>query len=603
MKKYNIFENIKDIHRRFLRVKFLAWITSIIFIILLARLFYLQIIMGNIYNKMAEANCISIVKKTAPRGYIYDRNYKELVINIPSFKVALIPFHFLKNENIEKAIVELANILDILPEEIKEKIQQERQYVLEPITIKRNLSEKELSLLEEKKFYIKGISIEQEPKRKYPFKNTAAHLLGYISEITKEQLIDSRYKKYKAGDIIGQSGVEKYYDEILRGEDGAVYILTDAKGSQIKNLNEINFKQGKNIVLTIDIKLQKFAEQLMEKYKYKGVILAEEPSTGEILCMVSKPDYDLTFFSGNIDIKYWKKLLRDKDNPLTNKVVQGIYSPGSIFKIVVGIGGLNEKIIDLNTSYLCEGIYWIKTWPYKCWRRNGHGYVNFFRAIAESCDIYFYKLGLKMKVELLHKYALMFGLSEKTNIDLPGEKSGIVPSREWKIRMSRLPWFPGNTVMMSIGQGYLSATPLQILNLINVIANNGYVMQPHVLKAITSNNRKIYNLFENIKLFELNIDKNTIDLMKTAMKKVVNSGAGTGKKAYITDITVAGKTATVENPHGETHAMFAGFAPYDKPKISVLVLIEHGGGGGDIAAPLAKEIIEFYLKEIKNDKR
>lgn len=599
MKKYSILENIKDIHRRFLRVKFLAWTATIIFIILFIRLFYIQIINGDNYRKLAEANCVSIIKKTAPRGYIYDRNYNELVINVPSFKLNIVPFYFLKNENFEKAIMELSVILDISPEEIKEKVKQERQYILEPVTIKRNLSEKELSLLEEKKIDIKGISIEQEPKRKYPFKNTAAHTLGYISEITREQLLDSSYKDYKAGDIIGQTGIEKYYDKILRGEDGAIYILTDAKGKQIKILKEINFKQGKNIVLTIDAKLQKFAEQLMEKHKYKGVIIAEDPKTGEILCIVSKPDYDLSFFSGNIDVKYWKKLLRDKDNPLTNRVVQGLYSPGSIFKIVVGLGGLNEKIIDLNTSFLCDGIYWIKTWPYKCWRRNGHGYVSFFRAISESCDIYFYKLGLKMTVELLHKYALMFGLSEKTNIDLPGEKTGIVPSREWKIRMSRSPWFPGNTVMMSIGQGYLSATPLQILNLVNAIANGGYVMQPHILKAITLNNRKIYKLYENTKLFELNIDKSYIDFMKTALKRVVNSSAGTGKKAFIDDITVAGKTATVENPQGETHAMFAGFAPYNKPEISVLALIEHGGGGGDIAAPIAKEVMEFYLKELK----
>ncbi len=599
MKKYSILENIKEIHHRFLRIKFLAWIVSIFFFILLIRLFYLQIIKGDYYRKLSQANCVSIVKKTAPRGHIYDRNYSELVINIPSFKVNIIPFYFLKNENFEKTIVELANILDIPPEDIKEKLSKDRGYILEPVTIKRNLSEKEISLIEEKKLYIKGILIEPEPKRKYPFKSTASHILGYISEITKEQLVDSSYKNYKAGDIIGQAGIEKQYDQILRGEDGATYILTDARGKQIKILNEIPFKYGKNVVLTIDIKLQKFAEQLMEKNKYKGVILAMEPATGEILCMVSKPDYDLNFFSGNIDVKYWKKLLRDKDHPLTNRAVQGLYSPGSIFKIVVGLGGLNEKMIDINTSFLCEGIYWIKTWPYKCWRRDGHGHVSFFRAIAESCDIYFYKLGLKMTVEMLHKYALMFGLSEKTNIDLPGEKAGIVPSREWKIRTSNSPWFPGNTVMMSIGQGYLSATPLQIINLANAIANEGYVMQPHVLKAITLSNRKIYKLFEPIKLIEVNIDKKNIEYMRTAMKRVVNSAAGTGKKAFISDIIVAGKTATVENPQGETHAMFAGFAPYNKPAISVLVLIEHGGGGGDVAAPLAKEVIEFYLKELK----
>jgi penicillin-binding protein 2 len=597
MKKENIFESIKSIHKRFVRLKFIAWIFSILIVILIIRIFYLQIIKGDYYNKLANANCVNIVKKVAPRGNIYDRNYNELVVNMPSYKVEIIPFYFFKNENIEKAINLLSHILDVSSDEIKEKIYEKKEYILEPVTIKRGITEKQLSLLEEKKIEIKGVSIEQEPKRKYLHNNVACHILGYVSEITKEQLSDKKYSNYKAGDIIGQTGIERYYDDILRGEDGAIYILTDAFGKQIKILNEIQYKQGKNLVLTVDYRLQKYAEKLMEKNKFTGVIIAEEPATGEILCMVSKPDYDLANFEGNIDIKYWKKLLRDKNNPLTNRAIQGLYSPGSIFKIVVGVGGLNEKVINTNDSFLCEGIYWIKTWPYKCWKRSGHGYVNFFRGVAESCDIYFYKLGLKMKVELLHKYGLMFGLAEKTNVDLPGEKMGIVPSREWKIRMSRSAWFPGNTVMMAIGQGYLSATPLQILNILNVIANNGYAMVPHLLKVITSDNRRIIKKYENSKLFELNVDKDVISNMRLALRKVVSTG--TGKKADIPDIKVAGKTATVENPHGETHAMFVGFAPYEKPEISVLVLIEHGGGGGDVAAPLAREIIEYYLKILR----
>jgi len=276
--------------------------------------------------------------------------------------------------------------------------------------------------------------------------------------------------------------------------------------------------------------------------------------------------------------------------------VQWVYSPWSIFKVAAGMGGLDEKIIDTRATFLCEGIHWIKTWPYKCWRRSGHGWVNFNRAISESCDIYFYKLGLKMKVELLHKYAVMFGLGEKTGIDLPGEKSGAVPSREWKRRIRRMPWFPGNTVMMSIGQGFITSTPLQIMNIMCAMANDGYVMAPYIVKAVTLKGRKIYKKAEPKKLFELKVDKKNIKIIKKALRSVVHGRKGTGYKARIAGIKAAGKTGTVENPHGENHAMFAGFAPYKNPEIVAYVLVEHGGGGGETAAPIAKEIMEYYLK-------
>jgi penicillin-binding protein 2 len=315
--------------------------------------------------------------------------------------------------------------------------------------------------------------------------------------------------------------------------------------------------------------------------------------------MVSKPDYNLKYFSGSVDTKEWKQLLRDKKNPLNNRTIQGLYSPGSIFKVTVGLGAINEKVIDTKTSFLCEGIYWIKTWPYKCWKRAGHGWVDFYKGVAESCDIYFYKVGLKMKVELLHKYAEMFGLGEKTGIDLPGEKAGMVPDREWKMRVDRSPWFPGNTVMMAIGQGYITATPLQIMDIMAAMANSGYVMQPHIVKAITNDNRRILQLIEPKKLLELKATPENIDIMRNALRLVMSSGRGTGKKGRVEGIQMAGKTGTVENPQGETHAMFAGFAPYADPQIVVYVLAEHAGGGGEVAAPVASDLIEYYLKVIK----
>jgi len=324
-----------------------------------------------------------------------------------------------------------------------------------------------------------------------------------------------------------------------------------------------------------------------------------EPKTGDILCMASKPDYDLSNFSGSIDIKYWKKILRDKANPLNNRAVQGLYSPGSIYKIVTGSGALNENIVNTDDAFFCEGIYWIKTWPYKCWKRTGHGWVSFYKAIEQSCDVYFYKVSLKMTVELLYKYSVMFGLGQKTGIDLPGEKTGLVPTREWKRRISRTPWFPGNTVMMAIGQGYITSTPIQILNIMAAMANGGYAMQPRLLKAVTMDNRRVFMNPEPKKLFELDVKKENIKIMQDALKRVVSNWAGTGKAAQVRGIEVAGKTGTVQNVHGDNHAMFACYAPFNNPEIVVFVMLEHGGGGGEAAAPIAGELLNFYFTTLK----
>jgi penicillin-binding protein 2 len=599
MIKDDINENIKNIYKNFQRLKSLSWIFALCFLTITGRLFYLQVIKGDYYKKLAYDNCMHAVKNRASRGYIFDRNYRKLVTNISSNTFSITPFYFNQNKDREGAIAEIAKMLGLDADLIKSKMEKNEQNLFEPVVIKRDISAQELAALKEKSSAINGLSIEQEPKRSYPYKSLASHTIGYVGEINEDQLKMQKYEGYSGGDIIGQTGIENTYDAYLRGEDGSILILTDAMGRQKQKKDELQSKKGKDLVLTIDSKLQRYAESVMDESNRKGVILMEEVKTGEILCMVSKPDYDLNYFSGRIDSKEWKKLLRDKNNPLNDRVVQGLYSPGSIFKVAVGTGGLNENVIDANTSFQCDGRYWIKTWPYKCWKSNGHGWVSFYKAVAESCDIFFYKLGLKMKVELLNKYALMFGLSQKTEIDLPGEKAGLVPSREWKQRVERSEWFPGNTVMMSIGQGYLIATPLQIMNIMATIANSGYCMVPHVAKAITLDDGSVYKNIEPRHLFDLNVKPEVIKMMRTALRMVVGSYAGTAKKASVPGIKVSGKTATVQNPHGETHAMFAGFAPYDDPEIVIYVLVEHGGGGGDVAAPIASRVMEYYFKTLR----
>lgn len=603
MAKDNVADKIKSVYKSLVRVNLLGWIVSICMLFLLFRVFYLQVVRGGYYKQQSDENCISVIKIPAPRGYIYDRNYIPLVINKTSYTFSIIPVNFRQNQDRQKALNSISSIVDMTTEEIEGKLTKggaSTEYLLSPVKIKRNISEKELSLLLEKKIEINGISVSQEPIRYYDKKNLASHVLGYVGEVTDEQIKLTKYNKVRSiGDIIGQTGIENYYDDILRGEDGATLILTDAQGRQKKEIKTTPPKQGKNLVLTIDYRMQNFAERLLDKYEYKGVIIVQVPKTGEILCMASKPDYNLNNFSGNIDIREWKKIIRNKGNPLNNRAIQGQYSPGSIFKIAIGTGALNEGIITTKDSFFCEGIYWIKTWPYKCWKRVGHGWVDFYHAIAESCDIFFYKTGLKMKVELLSKYASMFGFGEKTGIDIPGEKSGLVPSREWKLRVDRSPWFPGNTVMMSIGQGYIIGTPLQTMNLMTVMANSGYTMVPHLMKAVTLEGRRIESEYQPKKLFELSVRPEVIETMQTALKLAVMSPHGTAQKARIPGLSVAGKTSTVQNIHGDNHAMFAGYAPVGNPEIVVYVLVEFGGGGGEIAVPLARDMFEFYFKTLR----
>ena len=600
----NISEKIKSSYKSLMRVNTLGWIISVCMLMLLLRVAYLQVIKGNYYKKQADENCTTIEKIPAARGEIFDRNYIPLVTNKPSYTFGIIPKYFAQNTDRKKALDSLAAILDMSPDDIEQKISRAgtaSNFILSKIPVKRDISEKEFALLEEKKIEISGLTVTQEPIRRYDNKNLASHILGYVGEIGDDQMKQTRYKDARAaGDIIGQTGIENFYDEVLRGQDGQKLILTDASGKQKEIIKTIPPVQGKNLVLTIDSRLQRFAENLLIKHNYRGVIIAQDPRSGEIMCMASEPDFNLQYFSGGVDTKEWKNLLRNKAYPLTNRAVQGLYSPGSIFKVAVGSGALNENVITTKDTFLCEGIYWIKTWPYKCWKRAGHGWMDFYHAVAESCDIYFYKVGLKMKVELLNKYGTMFGLGEKTGIDLPGEKAGLVPSREWKLREDRSPWFPGNTVMMAIGQGYVTATPLQIMNIMTVMANSGFVMVPHLLKAVTLDGRRIDSLYTPSKLFQVDVKPDVIHTMNAALKLDVMTSYGTGHKARVEGLTAAGKTATVENPHGDNHAMFVGYAPFDKPELVVYVLIEFGGGGGEAAAPLAGEIFQYYFNTLRD---
>jgi penicillin-binding protein 2 len=327
-----------------------------------------------------------------------------------------------------------------------------------------------------------------------------------------------------------------------------------------------------------------------------GAIIVTDPRTGEILAMASTPNYDPNQFVSGISFKDWNKLIKDKTFPLENRAIQGQYPPGSIFKLITALAALEDHVIDYNRVFLCRGIFWYKTWPYRCWRTSGHGWVNLQTAIVESCDIFFYQLGLQVKIDQIYRVARMMGLGSKTGVDLDSEVSGLVPNPKWKETTQHMPWFPGNTIQMSIGQGYLLTTPLQMLDMDSAIAMNGKIFKPHLLYRVVDQKtgRAIYDQAPEL-LGQATLEPEHLNFIQNSMEKVISNDRGTGKKARIPGVRVAGKTGTSENPHGDNHAWFTAYAPAEDPRVAVIVLVENGGEGGIVSAPIAQRLMEASL--------
>src|SRR3989339_645119 len=523
------------------RFKFLIAFGSLLIGIIFLRLFYIQLISYWKFKSLAESNSTRIVPKRAARGIIYDRYGEKLADSVPSYTVSIIPVDL---KDSEKVIPMLAKILGILEEEINQKIENQKQKVFEAIKIKGDLKASVISIIEEHRPELPGVIIHTEAKRNYPNKEIAAHVIGYVGEVN---LNDINKSKCYVGDTIGRAGIERKYDAELRGINGASKIMVNSSGKEIKSLGDDPFTKGTDLVLTIDLKLQKAAEEYFKGRR--GVIVCMNPGNGEVYALVSKPSFDPNIFCGQLD-----------KNKLTTSDV-----------------------------FVCRGTYhYGKDWTYDCWKSEGHGVISIVDAISQSCDIYFYQLGLTVTAAKISEYAGLFGYGSLTGVDLDGEKAGLVPTPVWKKDKYGIPWFPGNTIQYSIGQGYITANPLQILSTYDVVINNGTSYKPHLVKSVGGKE------IEKGMLKSFAISAKTLEVVKKSLWKAVNSG-GTGGKAKSV-YGIAGKTATVENPHGLSHAAFVGYAPFANPEDSVLVFIEAGGSGGENAAPIGKQVIESYFK-------
>jgi penicillin-binding protein 2 len=596
----------------------------ILSMVLIIRLFQLCIIEGQNYKKLAESNHQRIIPLEPLRGIIFDRNGIPLVKNMPYF-LAVLNIGGERNSSGDinsKEIDEIARLLNISPDEIKERLKNRPSTVtfatkeFEPVVIKEGLTFEEVARIEARHTDFPNLSVTTTAIRRYLYGSVGAHLIGYIGRINEKQWESLRHEGVPPDAFIGQWGIEKIYDKELRGIFGKRIIEVDAFGNELKVLRDVPPVKGKDIRLTIDIELQKALE---EAYGEKaGAFVAIKPDTGEILALGSLPSFDPNRFSRGAPYGYWRQLVEDSRAPLLNRAFQSQYPPGSVFKIVTAIAGLEEGIIKPSTTFHCSGGIPFGNRFFRCWKKEGHGQVDLKRALVESCDVYFYEVGKRVGIDKIAKYAMALGLGKASGINLVSEKKGVVPSSEWKLRATGQPWFAGETLSASIGQGYVSATPIQLARLIAIIANDGSMPDlkiilpegPQISNGVSSEiDRQKFIGGNNPSYFKMGvgISRETLEFIKEALIGVVNEPGGTGGAARLPGIVVAGKTGTAQviskaiethklSEKLRDHAWFVAFAPAREPQIAMAVFVEHGGHGGSGAAPIARKGIEIYFK-------
>ncbi len=564
------------------------------FLLLIMRLWQLQILQGSEYRKLSEANRLRVITTPAPRGIIFDRNGIPLVRNSAYYYASVIPDEFDKDK-----VDLLSNVLNIPAEEVIEKIHTNGVSPFVPVRLKQGLSFKEVAYLESRRSDFPGLIIEAEVSREYLYGDVGAHLIGYLGKLNPSQSKDPALKDIPPESFIGQWGAEMLFDKSLRGIPGKRIIEVDALGREIRLLQEKPPIKGKDIMLSVDINLQKEAE--MAFGEKAGALVAVKPVTGEILGMLSKPSFDPNLFARGISYEEWDALTHDKKNPMLNRALQSQYPPGSTFKIVTAIAALEEGVITPTTKVDCRGGINYGSWYFGCWRKHGHGVISMHRAIVESCDVYFYEAGKRLGIDKIYDYALSLGLGRETGIELGREREGLIPNAKWKLENKKLPWFLGETFNTAIGQGYVAATPLQLAVMTSAIANGGNLYKPTLIKDTPP-----------VIVGKAKVSPETLEIVKKGLSGVVNEPGGTGWAAKSLLISIAGKTGTAQvvaikrdsqslPEKFRDHAWFVAFAPVENPEIALAVLVEHGGHGGGAAAPIAKRAIEGYINS-KNKK-
>jgi penicillin-binding protein 2 len=593
-------------------------LTGVIFIlvtafgVLMSRLFFLQIIEGQEFRRLSENNCIRLQNIDPFRGLIFDRNADIMVDNRPSFDLGIV----LKDAHpLENTIGKLAECTNMSQDEIREKIARNKSISpYKTIVLKQDIDRNLLAAIEVNKFDLPGIIIDVRIRRHYIREKSAAHLIGYLGEISSRELESGRYPEYNSGELIGKFGVEKCYENFLRGKRGGRQVEVNANGQIVRVLNTVDAQPGNNTYLTIDRLLQKKAENLLGDRV--GAVVAMDPNTGQILALANSPSFDPNEFVSGLTHQQWQEIISNPFRTMENKAIQAEYPPASTYKIVTAIAALEEGVIDEKTNISCTGIYRFGDRDFRCWKKGGHGHVNIFKAIAESCDVFFYQVGAKLGVDRIAWYAKACGLGQMSGIDLDHEAGGLIPTADWKKQRTGISWQRGETLSVAIGQGYNLTTPLQMLVLTSAVANGGIIYKPQILKRVETANGDI--LFENQKQVagKLPVSRKNLDIVRKGLWEVVNSNRGTARTARLKTEHMSGKTGTAQvvgrkkieslkesekAMHFKDHAWFVAYAPSENPKIATAIIVEHGEGGSSTAAPIAQQLIETYLESGKID--
>ena len=604
---------------------FIGYLVIVIVVVLSLRLYFLQVMSGDIYAQAASENITRTRSTAAPRGNIYDRNGKLLVESIPTIAVAVDPYTVLNREDI---LTILSTRLKIPYYDLKRMLEEKKTTYIDRVIIKYDIDQETLVYLKENSASLPGVEIINIFLRQYNYGYLAAHVLGYTGEITEEKLKMEKYKTgYEGGDQIGLTGIEAQYEDILQGIKGKIIYEVDPLGRPTDIIEQTDYIPGNDIYITIDIELQKFVEETLatqleqiretkitntdEYYKAGGgAVVVMDIKTGEILAMASNPTFDPSVFVGGISTTKWNELNKPASRyPLNNRALMG-FPPGSVFKIVTSYAGLSEEIINKSTSFSCAGTWYGlgSDYPKTCWNKSGHGSLNILGALQNSCDTFFYELGLRLYLknknadELLQKYCRIFGFGSQTGVDLPNEESGIIPDKAWKKEWfkndkANSVWFPGDTVNMSIGQGDVLVTPLQMAYSYMAVADRGIQHVPHLLKDISEDTDE--NLFDYSigEVKDLSLDQDYLDTIEKGLYLVTKQG--TAASAFsgfpMDEFPVAGKTGTAEFAGRQDYAWFSCYAPIDNPKYVIAIMLEEAGGGGRNVAPIARRILEYLF--------
>ncbi|PIR17348.1 MAG: penicillin-binding protein 2 [Deltaproteobacteria bacterium CG11_big_fil_rev_8_21_14_0_20_49_13] len=607
-------EYTHDIGSRF---KYLIWIIVVFFLIVIGRLYYLQIIKGSYYHFFSEQNSIKDMDIPALRGGIYDKNGIPLVDDRPAFDIIIIPQYVIDKR---KTVESISKLLGMDPDEIKAKMAKNRlapKYF--PVVIKDDTGEEDVAAIRAHKtpwhdesdpYDLRGVDIQMRYARIYPDGLASSHLLGYLKEIDTNRLEYYQKEKigdYRMGDFVGIGGVEEMWDSSIRGRNGYDQKVVNAIGREViwpdMELIHEEPRNGASLNLTIDSRLQKVAkEELGER---SGAVVAIDPRTGGVLALYSSPSIDLNKLSSPDGGKYWQEIASDKKRPLYNRAIQAAYPPGSTYKIVTATASLEEGAIKPTEHLSCAGGMNFGGRFYKCWRKGGHGSIEVKKAITSSCDTFFYQMGLRLGPDKIAKHANDLGFGQITGIDLPGERTGLIPTSKWKMKRFNVPWQAGENLSISVGQGYDTVTPLQNAVMMATIANDGKRVTPHVTDSLIGIDGSIIYKWRNNEGPKVMNDED-LKLIKEGLEGVVDSPEGTAHRLSTLGLKIAGKTGTAQVISKEQwragveelrdHAWFVGYAPYGDPKIAVAVIVEHGGFGASAAAPIVGKVIETYLK-------